>query len=140
LLSYTSRENLIPGAPKMLIPIEFGFTSDLHAGGNVLSLANLLYAPVIQKLSLANLLYALVIQKLSLANLVCAPGIKVIPGELESGSPGIKIQKIRKFQKIQKNSEKYQKNSKNGINIENCKYTIFLTIISHLESSQLTPK
>jgi hypothetical protein len=50
-----------------------------------------------------------VIQKLSLANLLCVPGIKVIPGELESGSPGIKIQKIRKFQKIQKNSEKCQK-------------------------------
>jgi hypothetical protein len=83
----------------MLIPGEFGFASDLHAGGNVLSLANLLYAPVIQKLSLANLLDAPVIQKLSLANLLCAPGIKVIPGELESGSPGIKIQKIRKFQK-----------------------------------------
>jgi hypothetical protein len=58
----------------MLIPGEFGFASDLHAGGNVLSLANLLYAPVIQKLSLANLL--------------CAPGIKVIHGELESGSLG----------------------------------------------------
>jgi hypothetical protein len=52
----TSRENLIPGAPKMLIPGEFGFASDLHAGGNGLSLANLLYALVIQKLSLANLL------------------------------------------------------------------------------------
>jgi hypothetical protein len=76
----------------MLIPGKFGFASDLHAGGNVLSLANLLYAPVIQKLSLANLLYAPVIQKLSLANLLC-------------GSPRIKIQKIRKFQKIQKNSK-----------------------------------
>jgi hypothetical protein len=96
----TSREKLIPGAPKMLIPGEFGFARDLHAGGNVLSLANLLYAPVIQKLSLANFLYALVIQKLSLANFLCAPRIKVIPGKLESGSPGIKIQKIQKFQKI----------------------------------------
>jgi hypothetical protein len=47
-----------------------------------------------------------VIQKLSLANLLCAPEIKVIPGELESGSPGKKIQKIRKFQKIQKNVKK----------------------------------
>jgi hypothetical protein len=91
----TSREKLIPGAPKMLIPGEFGFASDQHADGNVLSLAILLYAPVIQKLSLANLL--------------CAPGIKVIPGELESGSPGIKIQKIRKFQKIQKNVKKILK-------------------------------
>jgi hypothetical protein len=95
----TSREKLIPGAPKMLIPGEFGFASDLHAGGNVLSLANLLYAPVIQKLSLANLLYAPVLQKLSLANLLCAPGIKVIPGELESGPLGIKIQKIQKNHK-----------------------------------------
>jgi hypothetical protein len=93
----------------MLIPGEFGFASDLHAGGNVLSLANLLYAPVIQKSSLANLLYAPVIQKLSLVNLLCAPGIKVIPGELESGSPGKKIQNIQKFQK---KSEKCQKNSK----------------------------
>jgi hypothetical protein len=64
----------------MLIPGEFGFASDLHIAGNVLSLANLFYASVIQKIPLANLL--------------CAPGIKVIPGELESGSPGIKIQKI----------------------------------------------
>jgi hypothetical protein len=79
-----------------------------------------------------------VIQKLSLANLFCALGIKVIPGELESGSSGIKIQKIQKFQKNQKTS--CQKNSKNGINIENYKYTIFLTILSHLESPQLTPK
>jgi hypothetical protein len=54
----------------MLIPGEFGFASDLHADSNVLSLANLLYAPVIKKLSLANLLYAPVIQKLSLANLL----------------------------------------------------------------------
>jgi hypothetical protein len=58
----------------MLIPDEFGFACDLYAGGNVLSLANLLYAPVIQKIPLANLL--------------CALGVKVIPGELESGSPG----------------------------------------------------
>jgi hypothetical protein len=64
----------------MLIPGEFGFASDLHAGGNVLSLANLHYAPGIQKLPLANLPYA--------------PGIQVIPGELENGSPGIKIQKF----------------------------------------------
>jgi hypothetical protein len=73
----TSREKLIPGAPKMLIPGEFGFASDLHAGGNVLSLTNLPYAPVIQKIPLANLL--------------CAPEIKIIPGKLESGSPGIKF-------------------------------------------------
>jgi hypothetical protein len=103
----------------MLIPGEFGFADDLHAGDNVLSLANLPYAPGIQKIPLANLL--------------CALGIKVIPGKLESGSPGIKIQKIRK------NSKKV-KNSKNGINIENSKYTIFLTILSHLESPQFTPK
>jgi hypothetical protein len=79
----------------MLIPGEFGFASDLHAGGNVLSLANLLYAPVIQKLSLVNLL--------------CAPGIKVIPGELESGSSGMKFQKFRKFQKILKKFKKISK-------------------------------
>jgi hypothetical protein len=72
----------------MLVPSEFGFADDLHAGDNVLSLANLPCAPVIQKIPLANLL--------------CAPGIKVIPGELESGSPGIKIQKIRKSLKILK--------------------------------------
>jgi hypothetical protein len=61
----------------MLIPGEFGFASDLHAGGNVLSLANLHCAPGIQELPLANMHYA--------------PGIKVIPGELKSGSPGIQI-------------------------------------------------
>jgi hypothetical protein len=33
-----------------------------------------------------------------------APGIKVIPGELKSGSPGIKIQKS---EKIPKNSKKF---------------------------------
>jgi hypothetical protein len=53
----------------MLIPGEFGFVGD-----NVLSLANLLCAPGIQKIPLANML--------------CTPGIKVIPSELESGSPG----------------------------------------------------
>jgi hypothetical protein len=52
---HTSREKLIPGAQKMLIPGEFGFASDLHAGGNVLSLANLHYAPGIQELPLANM-------------------------------------------------------------------------------------
>jgi hypothetical protein len=83
----------------MLIPGEFGFASDLHAGGNVLSLANLLYAPVIQKLSLANLLCALGIKVIPGELKSGAPGIKVIPGELESGSPGIKVQKIQKFQK-----------------------------------------
>jgi hypothetical protein len=79
----TSREKLIPGTHKMLIPGEFGF-----AGGNVLSLSNLHCAPGITKLPPANLHYA--------------PGIKVIPGELKSGSPGIKIQKIKKNPKIQK--------------------------------------
>jgi hypothetical protein len=33
----------------MLIPGEFGFAGDLHAGGNVLSLANLHCAPGIKK-------------------------------------------------------------------------------------------
>jgi hypothetical protein len=41
--------------------------------------------------------------------LPCAPGTKVIPGELENGSLGIKIQK---FQKKSKNSKKVKKNSK----------------------------
>jgi hypothetical protein len=104
----TSREKLIPGAPKMLIPGEFGFASDLHAGGNVLSLANLLYAPVIQKLSLANLL--------------CAPGIKVIPGEfaLCTGDKSYPWRtrkwfardKNSKNLKISKNSKKFRKMSK----------------------------
>jgi hypothetical protein len=93
----------------MLIPGEFGFADDLHAGDNVLSLANLPYASGIQKKPLVNLL--------------CAPGIKVIPGELESGSPGLKIQKIQK--KIQKVQKKVKRKSKNRINIENYKYTIF---------------
>jgi hypothetical protein len=88
----TSREKLIPGAPKMLILGEFGFAGDLHADGNVLSLVNLHYAPGIQKLPLANL--------------PCAPGIKVIPGELENGSSG---KKIKKFQKKFKNSNKVKK-------------------------------
>jgi hypothetical protein len=65
LASITSREKLIPGTLKMLIPGEFGFDGDLHGGGNVLSLANLHCASGIQKIPLANLL--------------CAPGIKVIP-------------------------------------------------------------
>jgi hypothetical protein len=65
LAGITSREKLIPDTPKMLIPGEFGFDGDLHAGGNVLSLANLHCASGIQKIPLANLL--------------CAPGIKVIP-------------------------------------------------------------
>jgi hypothetical protein len=91
---YSLVEKSLSRRTKNAYPGKFGFASDLHAGGNVLSLANLLYAPVIQKLSLANLLYVPVIQKLSLENLLCALGIKVIPGELESGSPGIKIQKI----------------------------------------------
>jgi hypothetical protein len=42
--------------------------------------------------------------------------------------------------KKSKNLKKNQKNSKNGINIEKCKYTIFLTILSHLESPQFTLK
>jgi hypothetical protein len=50
-----ARKMLIPGAQKMLIPGEFGFASDLHAGGNVLSLANLHCAPGIQELPLANM-------------------------------------------------------------------------------------
>jgi hypothetical protein len=75
----------------MLIPGEFGFAGDLHADGNVLSLANLHCAPGIKKLPLANFLYA--------------SGIKVIPDELETGSPGIK------FQKNSKKSKKSQKNS-----------------------------
>jgi hypothetical protein len=58
----------------MLIPGEFGFVGDLHAGGNILSLANLHCALGIKKLSLENFLYA--------------PGIKLIPGELETRSPG----------------------------------------------------
>jgi hypothetical protein len=70
----------------MLIPGEFGFAGDLHASGNVLSLANLHCAPGIKNLPLANLHYA--------------PGLKVIPGELKSGAPGIKIQKIHFFQKF----------------------------------------
>jgi hypothetical protein len=106
----------------MLIPGEFGFASDLHASGNVLSLANLLYAPVIQKLSLANLLYAPVIQKLSLANLLCAPGIKVIPGKfaLCAGDKSYPWRtrkwfagdKNSKNPKISKNSKKFRKMSK----------------------------
>jgi hypothetical protein len=58
------------------------------------------------------LLYEPVIQKLSLANLLCAPGIKVVPGELESGWPGIKIPKsenFKKFKQIQKNVKKILK-------------------------------
>jgi hypothetical protein len=47
----TSREKLIPVALKMLIPGEFGFAGDLHAGGNVLSLANLHCAPGIKKIT-----------------------------------------------------------------------------------------
>jgi hypothetical protein len=89
LVTCTSREKLIPGAQKMLIPGEFGFASDLHADGNVLSLANLHCAPGIQELPLANMHYA--------------PGINVIPGELKSGSPGIKIKKFQKIPKNQKN-------------------------------------
>jgi hypothetical protein len=77
----------------MLIPGEFGFVSDLHAGGNVLSLANLHCAPGIQEFLLANMHYA--------------PVIKVIPGELKSGSSGIKIQKSEKIKKIQKKSKKF---------------------------------
>jgi hypothetical protein len=76
----------------MLIPGEFGFASDLHADDNVLSLANLHCAPGIQEFLLANMHYA--------------PVIKVIPGELQSGSPGIKIQKSKKFKKNQKKSKK----------------------------------
>jgi hypothetical protein len=73
----------------MLIPGEFGFAGDLYADGNILSLANLHCATGITKLPPANLHYAL--------------GIKVIPGELKSGSPGKKIQKIRKnAKKIEK--------------------------------------
>jgi hypothetical protein len=54
----TSREKLVPGAHKMIIPGEFGFVGDLHAGGNFLSLANLHCALGIKKLPLANLHYA----------------------------------------------------------------------------------
>jgi hypothetical protein len=89
----TSREKLIPGAQKMLIPGEFGFASDLHAGGNVLSLANLHCASGIQELPLANMHYA--------------PVIKFIPGKLKSGSPVIKIQKSEKFPKNSKKSKKF---------------------------------
>jgi hypothetical protein len=56
--------------------------------------------------------------------------IKFIPGELKSGLPAVKIQKSKK------SSKKFKKNSKNQINIEN----YFLTILSHLESPQFTPK
>jgi hypothetical protein len=79
----------------MLIHGEFGFAGDLYASCNVLSLANLHCAAGIIFLPLANLQYA--------------PRIKVIPGELKSGSPGIKIQKFQKSkknQKIQKMSKK----------------------------------
>jgi hypothetical protein len=72
----------------MFIPDEFEFAGDLHVGSNVVSLANLHYAPEIQKISLANLL--------------CALGIKVNPGELEKWFTGKKIQKIRKNQKNSK--------------------------------------
>jgi hypothetical protein len=92
-LATTSREKLIPGAHKMLIPGEFGFAGNLHAGDNVLSLANLHCAPGIKNLPLANLQYA--------------SGIKVIPGELKSGSPGIKIQKSEKIPKSQKKNLKF---------------------------------
>jgi hypothetical protein len=95
MVPITSREKLIPSAQKMLIPDEFGFASDLHAGGNVLCLANFHCAPGIQELPLANMHYA--------------PGIKVIPGELKSGSPGIKIQKSKKIPKIQKKVKKILK-------------------------------
>jgi hypothetical protein len=78
----TSREKLIPRAPKMLIPGEFGFAGDLRADDNVLSLTNLHCAPRIKKLLLANFLYA--------------SGIKVIPDELETGSPGEKFKKSQK--------------------------------------------
>jgi hypothetical protein len=36
----TTREKLISGVPQRLILGEFGFTDDLHSGGNVLPLAN----------------------------------------------------------------------------------------------------
>jgi hypothetical protein len=80
-IHFTSREKLIPG--------EFGFAGDLHAGGNVLIPGEFTLCAGDKKLALANFLYA--------------PGIKVIPGELETGSPGMKIQK---FQKNSKNSKK----------------------------------
>jgi hypothetical protein len=62
------------------------------------------------------------IQKIPLANLLCAPGIKVIPGELEKWFAGDKNSKNPKqFKKFKKS----QKNSKNEINIEKYTYMIF---------------